>query len=141
MHLIWINNKEKSNCMYFKICFNEFIVNSDFDQHGSKSINPKISLCWKDTFWSFFKLYNWKCTNRKWNNRNKNIQIYKEGIKEFNSELDWVYIINSIRKLNAFIEEVSTPSSALTTSEPPKKYLHILSPTQSPCHKVSFKPN
>ena len=100
-----------SKIHYKEIFFDKFNFDWNIDIEDSCKHHLKLSLNWKDTFWSFFKIYNWKWTNRKFSHRNRNIQIYKEGVKEFSSELDWVSIINSIRKLNKLIEPPSESSN------------------------------
>ena len=42
-----------------------------------------------------------------WIKRNRNYQVYKNGINSFHSELDCIGIINSIRRFDAFIESMT----------------------------------
>ena len=98
------------------------------DIRSTNQNSSKISLWWKDTIWSLFKIYKLKWTNMKYSNRNRNIQIYKEGVKEFNSELDWVAIINSIRKLNTFIEAAWSSSFNLSFADFKTKSIQIKDP-------------
>ena len=67
----------------------------------------RILLSWKDTLWYISSLSKWRWKRPSWAKRNKNYKIYKEGLKAFNSELDCVAIINSIRKLDTYLKSMT----------------------------------
>ena len=62
-----------------------------------------ISFTIKDTLWTCFGLHRCRWAKGRWAKRHQNYSIYKAGIREFNSELDWISIIKSIRRLNLLL--------------------------------------
>ena len=66
-----------------------------------------ISFTLKDTLWACFGLHRCRWAKGRWTTRHQNYSIYKEGIREFNSELDWVSIIKSIRRLNLLLSSTA----------------------------------
>ena len=64
-----------------------------------------ITFSWKDTLASLIWLNKWRSIQKRWTIRDKNSQIYKEGVKLFHNELDWINLIRTIRKMNLFIDK------------------------------------
>ena len=96
----------------------------------------KISFTWKDTFWSMLALFKWKWQKTIYSKRFKNYHVYQEGIKSFNSELDCVSIINSIRRFDAFIESTTNIKRKVSINQPITKpiKLEILESNKSKIH-------
>ena len=76
-----------------------------------------ISFTIKDTLWACFGLHRCKWAKGRWATRHQNYSIYKAGIREFNSELDWISIIKSIRRLNLLLSSTTW----LSENEPVEK--------------------
>ena len=75
----------------------------EFNQTFENVINRrKFNYSFKDIIWEIFWLYKWKSLG-KINLRRK---IFKTGIKQFHSEMDYVYIIKSIRELKALVKSI-----------------------------------
>ena len=66
-----------------------------------------ITFSWKDTLVSLIWLNKWRSIQKRWTIRDQNNQIYKEGVKLFHNELDWINLIRTIRKMNLFIDKFS----------------------------------
>ena len=66
----------------------------------------KIKFSFEDTIYSYLWLKYLKCSKKRWNQRIKLHEIYKEGVNAFNSELDWITIINSIRRLDSIFKSL-----------------------------------
>ena len=58
----------------------------------------------KELIFDIIWLHRWKFKGKTWLNRNKRHNAFTQAIKEFNSELDWVSIIKSIREMKAMID-------------------------------------
>ena len=73
--------------------------------------SKQLAFSYKDILWSLFWLNKWKWKKQSCVDRVTNNQIYNDGLNELNSELDWVAIINSVRKLNALVESMIDDNS------------------------------
>ena len=76
-----------------------------------------ISFTLKDTLWACFGLHRCRWAKGRWTTRHQNYSIYKEGIREFNSELDWVSIIKSIRRINLLLDSAQCISNSESSTK------------------------
>ena len=83
-----------------------YLLKSNIDRKEQFSNQHKVAFTWRDTFWSLFLCSKFRWRKQSWVHLNANEDIYKQGVKELNSELDWITIINSIRRLNFFVESI-----------------------------------
>ena len=97
--------------MYLKFYFCNVNPLTNIDHSELHPDSKKLSFSYKDILWSLFWLNKWKWKKQSCVNRVTNSQIYNDGLNELNSELDWVAIINSIRKLNALVESMIDDNS------------------------------
>ena len=76
---------------------------NEFNQTFENVINRrKFNYSFKDIIWEIFWLHKWKSFGKIKLRR----KIFKTGIKQFHSEMDYVYIIKSIRELKALVESI-----------------------------------
>ena len=72
---------------------------------GNIKKRRKFIYSFKDMMWELFWLHKWKSTKplEIMGLRNR---LFKEGIESFHSELDFVYIVKSIRELKALVGSI-----------------------------------
>ena len=74
---------------------------NEFNQTFENIINQrKFNYSFKDIIWEVFWFYKWK----SWEKSKLRRKIFKTGIKQFHSEMDYIYIIKSIRELKALVK-------------------------------------
>ena len=73
---------------------------------GNIKKRRKFIYSFKDMMWELFWLHKWKSTNKSWENMKQRNKIFKEGIESFHSELDFAYIVKSIRELKALVGSI-----------------------------------
>ena len=100
-----IDQKIGKNFSFLKISILWFLK-SKIGKNVQFSNQHKVTFTWKDTLWSLFLCSKFRWRKQSWVHFNTNDDIYKQGIKELNSELDWITIINSIRRLNFFLDSI-----------------------------------
>ena len=101
----------------------------------------KLIFSTKDVIWRLLCLSKWKCINRLSVKRRRNYRIYNQAVKEFKDETDLVTLVNSIRKLNAFIDLYSNFNSNNLQDQCILKTIKVqLSPTNSKRNKADIKP-
>ena len=106
--------------------------------------NKQLVFSYKDILWSLFWLNKWKWKKQSCTDRVTNNQIYNDGLNELNSELDWVAIINSVRKLNALVESMIDENSIHKFSQTTTKPIKCSNPVWGSAKiqsKISLKDN
>ena len=73
---------------------------SSFENLGNRR---KLVYSFKDMMWELFWFHKWKSSNKFWERMRQKNKLFEEGIKTFHSELDYSYIIKSIRELKALV--------------------------------------
>ena len=66
----------------------------------------KFIYSFKDIIWELFWLKKWKLKSESWKNMQTRSKIFDEGIKMLHSELDYAYILKSIRELKALVNSI-----------------------------------
>ena len=66
----------------------------------------KFIYSFKDIIWELFWLKKWKLKSESWKNMQTRSKIFDEGIKMHHSELDYAYILKSIRELKALVNSI-----------------------------------
>ena len=101
---------------------------TNIDHSELQPDSKQLTFSYKDIFWSLFWLNKWKWKKQSCANRVANNQIYNDGLNELNSELDWVAIINSVRKLNALVESMIDDNSIHKFSQTSTKPIKCSTP-------------
>ena len=73
---------------------------SSFENLGNRR---KFVYSFKDMMWELFWFHKWRSSNKLWEQMRHRNKLFEEGVKTFHSELDYSYIIKSIRELKALV--------------------------------------
>ena len=73
---------------------------NSFENLGNRR---KFVYSFKDMMWEFFWFHKWRSSNKLWEQMRHQNKLFEEGVKTFHSELDYSYIIKSIRELKALM--------------------------------------
>ena len=108
---------------------------------NNKENSNKLIFSIKDVIWRLLCMSKWKCTDRLSVKRRRNYRFYNQAVKEFKEETDLITLVNSIRKLNAFIELYSDFNSDKFHDQCLLKAIKVqLSPANSKRNKFNIKP-
>ena len=73
---------------------------------GNIKKRRKFIYSFKDMIWELFWLHKWKSTIKSWESMGVRNKIFREGIELFHSELDFAYIVKSIRELKVLVGSI-----------------------------------